>query len=485
MIALVSGFLVLGASFYGQDRYTADKIDQITKVPFEEGVLNDSGSSDSPGRPANFLIVGSDSRAFVEDATAENHFGDPKKETGQRSDTVMIAHLDPNAKAAFIVSFPRDTWVEIPGGCHEKINAPYNTDYRCGKEVGGPSLLVRTIKLNFNVDINHYVGVDFVGFRRIIDVMGSIKIYFPTRARDTKTGLLVEDGCQKLDGLQALAYARSRHYEYFDYDQNRYRTDPTSDFGRIRRQQYLIRTLLQSAVDQGASNLLTANALIDKLVQTIETDKRFDLGDAKRVVASLGITDPGSLPMETLPTVGARRRGADVLDPKQPEAETLLARLRTFAPPPPKSTTTVPPIKTSQVKIDVRNGSGVKDAGADAVDALHKLGFKTREATTATLRDVTEVRYTKASAGKALLALRYLGSVGKLVEDDTLAEADVIVVLGQDWRGVIDPRTTTTTQPRPTTSTTPTPTTVVLPNPGKPRPEAPANKVGKQWIGCR
>ena len=84
-----------------------------------------------------------------------------------------------------------------------------------------------------------------------------------------------------------------------------------------------------------------------------------------------------------------------------------------------------------------------------------------------------------------MVALRYLGGVGKLVEELSFVDADVIIVLGADWRGVIDPRTTTTTRPRSTTSTTPSPTTVVLPNPGTPPEGTPANKIGKQWIGCR
>ena len=484
VIALVSGFLLLSGVLYGQDKYAQSKIDEIKKVGFQRGVLNDSGSSDDPGKPANFLIVGSDSRAFVSDNTAQNHFGDPKKETGQRSDTIMIAHVDPHSKQALLVSFPRDTWVRLPGGCHEKINAAFNADYRCAGQHGGPDMLVSTIKENFNVSINHYLEIDFVGFRRIVDVLGHVSIYFPTPARDKFTGLSVQGGCQKLDGLQALAYARSRHYQFFDYAKNDFRSDPLSDFGRIHRQQYFMRTLMQSAIDQGARSFLTANRLVDRMVSAVHLDSKFNLDDMKRLLRTFNVTNPGSLPMETLPT---KARGNGALDPTA-ESELMLQQLRTFAPAPTTTTTTLPAkaLKPNDVKIDVRNASGTANLGAETVTALHKLGFQTRPAATAptnTRLAHSELRYTTANAGKALVALRYLDGNATLVHDESLVDADVVLVLGSDWRGVVDPKTTTTT--RPTTTTKPPSTTVELPNPGTPPPGTPANKIGHQVIGCR
>ena len=482
LISLIAGFLLLSATLYGQDKYAASKIDDIRKVKFSNGVLSDAGEAGPLGKPANFLIVGSDTRSFVKDATAQRHFGDSTRAPGQRSDTIMIAHIDPNATQALLVSFPRDTWVELPGGCHEKINAAFNSDYTCRGVHGGHDMLVNTIKQNFNVTINHFLEVDFVGFRQIIDVIGHISIYFPAKARDIQTGLDVNGGCQKLDGLTALKYARSREYQYIDYATGRWHNDPQSDFSRIRRQQYLIRTIMQSAVDQGARNFLTANQIINKLVGAVTADSAFNLDDAKRLIRQFSVTDAGSLPMQTLPTV-ARRNGA--LDLAQPMAEAMLTRLRTFAPKPP--TATVPPkaIKPGEVKIDIQNGSGHNGAGTAAVAALHELGFQTRPSTNAKLLPQTEIHFTLATAGKAFLALRYFGGVGKLVQDPALDQADVLVVEGADWKGVVDPKTVPTTAARTTTTQPPTATTEPLPNPGTPPPDVPASKIGHQRIGCR
>jgi polyisoprenyl-teichoic acid--peptidoglycan teichoic acid transferase len=479
LIALLVGFLLLSAGLWGEDQYAQQKLDQMRSHTFSKGVLKDSGADDSDAVPANFLIVGSDSRKFVTTDEDKLHFGDDVTQSGTRSDTIMIAHIDPNSKQAFLVSFPRDTGVTIPGGCTEKINAAFNSDYNCRGQYGGPDLLVRTIKENFDVDINHYLEVDFVGFRQVIDVLGSVELYFPANARDKKTGLNVSGGCQKLDGLMALNYARSRYYEYFDYAQNRWRQDPTSDFGRIRRQQYLIRTLLQSGVDRGGSNPLTAYRLVDKLTNFVGRDAGFNKDDVRRLVRTFNVTDPGSVPMETLPVTGGR---SGRLQLKQPDADAMLLRLRRFAPAPPKVTTTTAAIKTTDVQVLIRNGSASATAAATANKRLRSLGFQTTDPESVTNVASTEIHFTRAGAGKAFLLAKYLGGVGKLVEEATLPAGDVVVVIGADWRGVSDPATTTTTRPR-TTTTTPT-VDVVKPNPGTPPADSDPNTVGNQFIGC-
>ena len=478
VVALCAGFLLLSAGLWSEDKYAENKIDQIEKHRFRQGLLRASGGDDDPGKPANFLIVGSDTRAFVKNAEDKTHFGD---EGGSRSDTIMIAHIDPNSRQAFIVSFPRDTGVKIPGGCSEKINATFNVDYKCAGQHGGPEMLVQTIKENFNVDINHYLEVDFVGFRQIVDVLKSVKIYFPAKARDSYTGLAVEGGCQKLDGLMALNYARSRHYEYFDYASNRWRQDPTADFGRIRRQQYLIRTLMQNGVDRGAQNPRTGLKLVDKMVNFVGSDDQFNLGDVKRLVNTFSVTDPGSVPMETLPVQsGSNGR----LQLQEPAAETMLARLRTFSPVAPKVTTTTAAIKNRDVQVLLRNGTSIVDSATKANRQLRALGFQTTDAESVDGVATTEIHYTAQGAGKALVLVKYLGGVGKLVQEATIPEGDVVVTLGADWRGIVDPASTTTTRPR-TTTTSAGAAEAPKPNPGKPPADADPKSIGGQFIGCR
>ena len=106
---------------------------------------------------------------------------------------------------ATMMSIPRDLWVtNAKTGSAGRINAAYNDS---------PANLVRTVTRNLGIPIDHYVEVDFVSFSSMVDAMGGIDVAFPHPAFDTNSGLRIDTaGTQRLDGTQALAYVRSRHY---------------------------------------------------------------------------------------------------------------------------------------------------------------------------------------------------------------------------------------------------------------------------------
>ena len=99
---------------------------------------------------------------------------DPDTE-GQRSDTIMVAHVEPGSQQTFVVRFPRDLMVNVPGTPGKsQINAAY--------AIGGPQLVIDTLKENFGIDINHYLEVDFKSFQEIVDTIGYVQ-RVPARAR--------------------------------------------------------------------------------------------------------------------------------------------------------------------------------------------------------------------------------------------------------------------------------------------------------------
>ena len=212
---------------------------------------------------ANYLIVGSDSRAFVHDQVAADHFGTPKNQPENLADVIMIAHVDPNAPGkGFLVSIPRDTWVTITGHSPAKINSAFNY---------GATTLIKTIQDTFNFKINHYLKLDFATFTDVVDAIGKVHIFFPAAAYDKKTGLDIKTpGCVALDSFQALAYARSREYHY--KTASGYALEGSADLGRIRRQQYFIRSLAQEAIKAGARNPFTAKRLVEKIFPHLEVD---------------------------------------------------------------------------------------------------------------------------------------------------------------------------------------------------------------------
>jgi LCP family protein required for cell wall assembly len=365
------------------------------------------------------------------------------------------------------VSFPRDLWVDIPGHGTAKINAAF--------AFGGPQLAIATIEQDFGIPISHYLEVDFAGFRDIVNAVGSVPIYFPTPARDTNTGLSVAAaGCQHLNGEEALAYVRSRYYQYQTAD-GQWHSDPTSDIGRIHRQQYFMRSLARAAVKAVFPNVTKLNDVFDKAVASLTSDKNLGKSDLFKLVRALRNTDPNAFPMFTLPATNAYRDSQSVLILDDAQAAPTFARLRNAQ----KKTEPVPKIAPATVRVAVQNGTTVAGAAGKARRDLGSDGFGLGgPAADADRSDysVTEVRYGPADKTKAQLVLAYLGGAGKLVSLDTSPRgADVILVLGRDFHQVTPPATSTSGAPathgQPGTTGTTT-TTGPPANPGGAVPEA-------------
>jgi len=417
------------------------------------------------GEPANFLIIGSDTRSFVDDPLDAEHFGEEGDAGGQRSDTIMIAHVDPDAKTGFLVSFPRDLWVEIPGLGEAKINAAFNA---------GPQRVVDTIKLNFDVDVHHYLEVNFDGFRGLVDAIGDVPIYFPTPARDLITGLLIsEAGCHELDGEQALAYVRSREYQY--QVGGGWETDGTGDLGRIRRQQYFIRSLADEAVRAGFRNPLKIDDILDEAFGSLRVDPGLTGNDLKALIRAFRDVDPAELDMVTVPNTPETIDGQAALRVIPEQAAAVFARLRfgddsggEEAP---------PDIDPGDIRVAVRNGSGVQGQARAAFDALADLGFSTVDPPGNADRDDydrTEVRYAPGAEDEARVVAAHLGGIGELVPlREAPADAEVLVVLGRDFEAVAAPQAPAPQAPAPgdTAATVPESTTTTAPaNPGSEAP---------------
>ncbi|MDO4611119.1 LCP family protein [Corynebacterium sp.] len=169
-----------------------------------------AGLQDRPGRTiaTNWLIIGSDSRAGLsEEENAALNAGGAIE--GQRTDTIMIAHLPVVGKPT-LVSIPRDSYVEIPGYGMDKINAAF--------AYGGAPLLVETVEKSTGVRIDHYAEVGLGGFAHIVDGVGGITLCPDQAIDDPLAGINIHAGCQKFDGRTALGYVRTRATAQGDLD---------------------------------------------------------------------------------------------------------------------------------------------------------------------------------------------------------------------------------------------------------------------------
>jgi LCP family protein required for cell wall assembly len=419
----------------------------------------------------NVLMVGSDSRADITSAADQRAFGNSAQVGGQRSDTVMVLHVDPKQKKAAILSIPRDLWVPIAGkGYSERINTAFDT---------GPDLLVQTIQQDLGIQINHFISVDFVGFRGIVNTVGGVNVYFPAPARDSFSGLnITSAGCLKLNGDQALQYVRARHYEY--YEAGRWHEDPTADLGRIQRQQDFMRRILRKAISSGLTNPLRLNALISNGVNYVTIDKGLSPGTLLSLGAKFHSLAPDTVDMMTLPTtIGTERVGgsiASVLFLQQPDASQVLARFNGNSNPATVASGTPKPgvpagVVPNQVTVRVLNGNGLGGEAGKVATALSGVGYNV-----AGVGDADSFRYQRSvitygpdQQDKAQLLQVSLVGGAQIKEDFSLRSVDLVITVGSDYAGVQNPTSgassagasATTSAPTPTTTST---TSTTMPN---------------------
>ncbi len=237
----------------------------------------------------NFLIVGDDSHACVSPNSPWASAADPARaDLGQRSDTIMLVRIDPASNRAAILSFPRDLWVKIPSKGRSRINSAYRK--------GDYSLLAQTLFDNFGVTVDHYVQIDFCAFKTIVDAVGGVKVPFQYPARDTHVALNIDaTGCHTFGGDEALAYVRSRYYEYLDTD-GKWKDDNAYDLGRISRQQDFLRRMFETALAKGVFNASVAKGLIDTLTKYVVVDQKLTIDGMLQFLGVLKQVQPLGIP---------------------------------------------------------------------------------------------------------------------------------------------------------------------------------------------
>ena len=323
LFTLTAGGVAFAGTFHiGQRLDSIGRIDLggalHTVAPVTDPAASAGSTTPATAGAVNYLIVGSDSRAGARVTDADYaSMGSQADNGGQRSDTIMILRLDPGGGAS-LLSLPRDLYVAIAGtGKQNRINTAFSIS---------AETLVRTISQDFNISIEHYLEVDFQGFKRLVDVIGGVSLCFPAPARDLNTGLHVSAGCWRLSGLQALQFARSRHYE--ELINGRWREDGSADLGRIKRQQEFIRIAMDKAIAVGLHSPLTINNVLDAMVGNLTVDKGLTRSDFAHLAKQFANLTSNQLQTFTVPGNVAMIHGLSVLTIDTGAAEPILARFR-------------------------------------------------------------------------------------------------------------------------------------------------------------
>jgi LCP family protein required for cell wall assembly len=273
---------------------------------------------------SNFLLAGTDNNACIDPNSPYAPFLLGRENFGERADVVMVWRVNPETGQVAALSLQRDLYVRIDGGRRGRINAAF--------DASDPNKLINTVRDNFGIPIDHYIQVDFCAFKKVVDSVDGVGVPFAQRVRDRATGLEIDTtGCVNLDGDAALAYVRSRKLQYErPVDSGNWILDPTSDYGRVARQQDFIRRTIDKAVSNALYRPDVAQALISANAEYVITDSDLTVSTLLAFGNALRGVDTSSIGSYQVTSTGRNVGGQSVLIPQldNSEMQAILALFR-------------------------------------------------------------------------------------------------------------------------------------------------------------
>lgn len=248
-----------------------------------DGSAADADPGDGVVGPLNVLVLGSDSR--LADPSG------PANSVGQRSDTIMLVHVTADLSHAYVISIPRDSYVEIPAaggwvGGKNKINAAFT--------YGGAPLAAETVYNLTGLPLDGAVVVDFTSVRTLVDAVGGVRVCTSYEVRSIHTDRIWPAGCNAMSGDSAQDFIRQRH------------SMPGGDFGRIHNQQLVLTSLLSKTTSRGTlTNPMRFDAFLRAATGAVTVDETMDV---QGLALALRHLRPDDLTFATLPSTSSSLR---------------------------------------------------------------------------------------------------------------------------------------------------------------------------------
>ena len=404
-LALITGCLY-GAWYISDIKETFGDIPRVAVSP---GVLAEVGDIKFDAR--NILVMGWTDSGGIQS-------GDDLllgRSEAKLADTMMLVRIDPTTATAAVMSIPRD--LTFDG--YNKINSAVAT---------GPENAVNKVKAGFDVEIHDFVLINFSGFRKIIDSIDGVPVYFPYAARDYGSFFDAPQGCNILSGEQALNYVRARKYE--EFKNGGWYQDNKNDYGRAERQRDFLILALDRVIAKGGRNPTTMRNLMKTTVDTksVVLDEKLTPQDLLDIGRAFGNFKPEALqryslptysdginlhvdPAKAAPTLDVFRGNVPDLQPFQVPVRVVDAR--------PEITEPLPTKQLAEVKFD----SGTPRSSP--YGALPQ----------------TTIRFTSDERFAAILLARYLNNIPAFEQIQgskaTLRNGESLqLIVGADWAGV-------------------------------------------------
>ncbi|UQX87563.1 LCP family protein [Jatrophihabitans telluris] len=459
--ALLSLTVLVGSGWaWATYRSFRSNLNTVNAIPGD----TNAAKNNIDGKDQNILIVGNDDRDSAT-PTELKQLGTTKDGGSYNTDTMMLMHVPANGSKATVISFPRDSYVSIPGHGMNKLNAAYPLGVNDGNgdKAKGAQLLVKTIENLTNLKIDHYVQVDLLGFYRISNAIGGVTVcmnhavgpatftgqtgsYIDSGYENgvfvkSYSGIDLKKGNNTIKGLQALAFVRQRHGL------------PNGDLDRIKRQQYFLSAVFRKMASAGT---LLNPFKLQSLLRAVTSSLTMDSGlDPLKLAQQLQNLQAGNVKFTTIPTNGFNDNtpvGSVVVVNTSAMSDFIDSLMGTDAASALKKATAADPLTvTVSVANDTNSNDGIESKNAAA---LRALGFKTTlPSATSDVLAKTTIRYPSGmeSQAKAVQA-----QVPTAVMERTGTAKGVELLLGNNGvqvKSLTPKSSSSSTAPAPSTST--------------------------------
>ena len=393
-----------------------------------------AGEHDPDGSAQNILLIGNDTRAGATKAELTAlHTGHDT--TTANADTMMVLHIPADGSAPSLVSFPRDSWVAIPGHGRGKINAAYPDGYTAAKSAGrselaaesaGIILTIKTIHALTGLYIDHYMQVNLLGFYRISEAIGGVTVCL-NHAQNASTdrdefgsgysGIDLPAGVSVIKGVQALAFVRQRHGL------------PHGDLDRIKRQQYFLKSAFQKVTSAGILlNPFKLNRMMKAVGSSLLVDPKLDLLALARQFESL---TTGKINFATIPNNGPQLIYPDGVETSivQVDRAAIPAFITSLEGKHDTAYAQAKPAAPASVTIDVLNATDIARLAARNATVLRGLGFTVDTVDSAPATQTTVVEYPAGREAQAKALVQAVPHAKAVLTPDVRR---VTLVLGAD-----------------------------------------------------
>ena len=311
----------------------------------------------------NILVYGDDSRKGLD--AHEQYILHTGSDQTDNTDTIMIIHLSPGRHEVTVMSIPRDTMVPTyqcdsgPGYTGQQADPNSYVQINALLQIGGPACLWKTVEQQTGIFINHFIGLGMLGFVKVVDDLGGVNVCVPYKVNDPVSGLSLPAGEQHINGVQALAFWRTRED-----------IGTGSDLERIQRDQFMSAQVVKGVLSSGLlSNPLRLLSVVTDAAASMTTDSGMTVSDLVGIAESLRNVSSKNVQFLTAPNQAWPTDPTARVQFAQPQADQVFSAIAhdvtvpkvnvTPSATPSSGGAQVLTTSPSNVKVQILNGSGV------------------------------------------------------------------------------------------------------------------------------